>query len=238
MGRGVGKTTFVLFSGVRHMELAEALEDVKKSDFEEANVLVDVDNKVIILDTDNGRVDINFSDYDQLLNAIIKIGKALFIYDMADTLTRARDYLRFYRAYPELGMAENEVNELVSSIDRAIEKMVKGNFTLTLKLGDLEKARFDVFVNDHPEIKRAIDDGIERYKEVCIKNHEDDDPSYCERVNPEVGATVYAVPEDKRIVIVVYVEEIGEVYRYVQGYENAYDFLKALEDYRAITVNR
>ena len=238
MNRGVKKTTFTLFSDVGYDELAEVLEEVKKSEFEEANVMVDVDNKVLILDTDNGRVDIKFDNYDKLLDTIVKIGKTLFIYDMADTLTRAIDYLRFYRLHPQLNMTEDELAKIISAMVKGRDKIVKGNFTLSLELGDLESARFNIFVEENPEVKKAIEDGIKKYKEMCLEAHKSDDPRYCDSVTPTVGATVYAVPEEKKIVIIVYVDEVGDVYTLVKGYNNAYDFLNALDDYKAITVAR
>ena len=238
MERGVVKTTFVLFSDVGYDELAEALHEVKKSNFEEANIIVEVDNKRIILDTDNGRVDINFSDYDQLLDAIIRIGKALFTYDMADTLTRARDHLRFYRLYPQLNMTENELNEIISAMDKAKEKLIRGEFKWTWELGDLEAGYFNALVEDNPEVNKAIDDGIKKYKEICLEAHGSDDPRYCDHVTPIISAVVYAVPEEKEIAIIVDVDKVGEVYRVVKRYGDAYGFLKALDEYRAITVTR
>ena len=238
LNRGVGKTTFELFSDVGYDELAEALEEVKKSEFEEANVMVDIDNKALILDTDNGRVDIKFNTHDELLDAIVKIGKTLFICDMADTLTRTIDYLRFYRLYPQLNMTEDELAKMISTMIKGRDKIVKGNFTLTLELGDLEREYFNALVEENPEIKKAVEDGVKKYKEICLESHGSDDPRYCDSVTPAVGAMVYAVPEEKSIIIIVYVDEVGDVYRVVKGYDNAYDFLKALDDYKAITVSR
>ena len=229
---------FVLFSDMTYEELVEALDEVKKYDFEEASIYIDIDHKQIILDTDNGRVDINFNDYDQLLDAIIRIGKVSFAYDMADTLTRAIDYLRFYRLHPQLNMTEDELAKIISAMVKGKEKIIKGNFTLSLELGDLEREYFNALVEENPEIKKAIEDGVKKYKEVCLEAHRSDDPRYCDHVTPVVGATVYAVPEEKSIIIIVYVDEVGDVYRIVKGYNNAYDFLKALDDYKAITVAR
>jgi len=236
--RGVVKTTFVLFSDVGYDELAGALQDVKKSEFEEANIIVDVDNKMLILDTDNGRIDIKFNSHNELLDAIIRIGKALFTYDMVDTLTRARDHLRFYRLHPQLNMTENELNEIISAMDKAKEKLIDGKFKWTWELGDLETEYFDALVEDNPEVKKAVDDGIKKYKEICLEAHGSDDPRYCDHVTPMVSAVVYAVPEEKQIVVVVDVDKVGEVYRVVKGYDDAYDFLKALDEYRAITMTR
>ena len=238
MERGVAKTTFVLFSDVGYDELVQALQDVKKSEFEEANIIVEVDNKMLILDTDNGRVDIKFNSHDELLDAIIRIGKVLFTYDMVDTLTRARYHLRFYRLYPQLDMMENELNEIISAMDKAKEKLIKGEFKWTWELGDLEAEYFNALVKDNPKVKEAIDDGIKKYKEICLEDHSSDDPRYCDNVTPMISAIVYAVPEEKEIVIIVDVDKVGEVYRVVKRYGDAYDFLKALDEYRAITVTR
>ena len=229
---------FVLFSDMTYEELAEALEEVEKYNFEEANIYIDIDHKQIILDTDNGRVDINFNDYDQLLDAIIRIGKVSFAYDMTDTLTRAIDYLRFYRLHPQLNMTEDELAKIISAMVKGRDKIVKGNFTLSLELGDLEREYFNALVKENPEVKKAIEDGIKKYKEMCLEAHKSDDLRYCDNVTPTVGATVYAVPEEKKIIIIVYVDEVGDVYTVVKGYNNAYDFLNALDDYKAITVAR
>jgi len=51
-----------------------------------------------------------------------------------------------------------------------------------------------------------------------------------------VHADVYAVPEEKRVIIIFNVEDVGEVYRHVIGYNTAEEFLKALEEYSGITV--
>jgi hypothetical protein len=236
--RGVGKTTFVLFSDVGYDELAQALQEVKKTDFEEANVLVDIDNKMLILDTDNGRIDIKFNNHDELLDAIIRIGKTLFVYDMTDTLTRAIDHLRFYRLYPQLNMTENELNDIISAMDRAKEKLIKGEFKWTWELGDLGTEYFNALVEDDPEVKKAIEDGVKKYKEICLETHGSDDSRYCDHVTPTIGATVYAIPEEKQIVIIVYVDKVGEVYRVMKGYNDAYSFLKALDEFRAITITR
>jgi len=229
---------FVLFANVKYHQLVPYLTNEKELNFEKANVFIEVDNKQLILDTDNGRVDIYFSDYDKLLNAVIGIGKELFIHDMLNALDRARDSLTLKRKYDQLEMAENEIANLLSEIEKAKDNLFKTNFTLMIKLGELEDHYIDSFTDDHPEIKKAVNDGIERYRELCWETYESDFPNYCDYVIPIIYADVYAIPEDKRIVIVIYVDQVGEVYRLVKGYDNSRDFLKAFEEYEAITINR
>jgi hypothetical protein len=135
-------------------------------------------------------------------------------------------------------MAESELAKLISSIEKAKDDLLKNNFTLVLKLGYLKKEYIDSFISSYPETKKAISYGTERYRELCWETYEDNDPNYCDKVVPEIDIIVYTIPEDKRIIFTVYVDQIGEVYRVVKVYDNAYDFLKAYEEYGFITDNR
>jgi len=227
----------MLFYKARYHELAPQLADAKELNFEVANIFIDIDNKRLILDTNNGRADINFDDYDKLLDAIIRVGKELYIRDMLDSLDRARDDLMFNRRNSHLMMAENEIDKLLRAIEKAKKDLLDGNFTLVIELGDLGTQYIDSLVDSYPEIKNAIEDGIERYRELCWKTYESDVPNYCDHVVPVINATVYAVPEDKRVIIVISVDMVGEVYRVVKGYDDARDFLKAIEEYQGIVVS-
>jgi len=229
---------FILFDKVKYNVLASELINTKELNFEVANVFVDVDNKQLILDTNNGRADINFDDHEKLLDSIIRIGEELYFQDMLHALDLARDDLTLKRRYSQLEMAENEITNLLSEIEKAKKNLFDSNFTLMIKIGELEDHYIDSFTDDHPEIKNVIENGIERYRELCWKTYESDFPNYCDYVIPVIYADVYAVPEDKRIMIIINVDQIGEVYRLVKGYDTSYNFLKALEEYEGIVVSR
>ena len=236
--RGIERMVIRLFLNVKYHELAGELENVKELNFSEANIWLDTDNKKMILDTDNGRADIIFDDYGKLLDAVIRIGRALFFNDVLDSLNRARDQLTLYRRYPELEMEERMLIKLISEIEKAKEDLIEKNFTLKIKLGDVEVEDVESFINDHPETKKAIEDGIEMYRELCWKTYEDDDPDYCDRIFPMIYISIYAVPEDKRIIEVVNIDQVGEVYETVKVFDDPYSFLKAFEEYGASIVAR
>ena len=227
---------FKIFYDVSYHELAPELPDVKELNFEKADIWVDVDNDKLVFDTDNGRFDVKFNNYDELLDAIIRIGKTLFFNDISNALDQARDRLTCHRVHPQLEMAESEVTKLVSAIEKAKENLLRSNFTLILKLGYLEKQYIDRLADVQPEIKKALDNSIEKYRQLCWETYEDDDPDYCDHVVPIIDAIVYAIPQNKSITIDIQIDQIGEVYQLVKTYNSAYDFLKALEEYKFIVV--
>ena len=231
MTGGVCKTVFKLFSGARYNELAPELVQTKELNFNDANVWVDISGKKVILDTDNGRVDVGFNDYDELLEAIIRVGRAILFNDVLDALIRAINDLTYYMRHPYLEMSDNIVKGLLNEIEEAKERLFKSNFKLMIKIGELPPKDIEWFIDSNPEVKRAVEDATEKYREMCWETYEDDDPDYCDKVVPVIDVIYYAVPEDKQIMIIVDVDQVGEVYRLTQKYNSAYDFLKAIDEY-------
>jgi hypothetical protein len=223
---------FRLFINVKNEEIIPYLENTKKLSYEKGDIWVDVNKKALIFDTVNGADVIDFTDYDKLLNVITGIGRELYIRDMLNSLSRARDYLTSYRRYPQLLMDEREIDNLVTAIDRAKEHIFNENFTLKIWVGDVKVDDIDDFVENHPEVRKAVNDGIERYRELCWES----DIENCDRITPLIYVSIYAIPEDRRIVEIVNVDQVGEVHRTVKGYEDSYSFLKALDEYENIVV--
>jgi len=222
---------FKLFSGARYNELAPEMVKAKELNFEDADVWVDVTDKKVILDTDNGTVGINFNDYDELLSAIIRVGRKLVFRDTLDAMVRAINDFTYYMRHPYLEMSEDIVGGLLNMIEKEKERLFKINYKLIIKIGQLTPKDIDWFINNNMEIKKAVEDAIVKYRELCWETYEDDDPNYCDKVVPVIDAIVYAVPEDKSIVTIIKVDQVGEVYRVTQKYNSAYDFLKAVDEY-------
>jgi hypothetical protein len=217
---------FKLFSDVKKCEVIPYLEGANGLNFQRADIWVDVDSKKLLFDADNRRYVVNFDGYDKLLSAIIGIARELYSRDMINALGRARDLLTTDRRYPQLEMGEREVVNLLSAIERAKDHLLEGNFTLKMKLRDIEIKDVDGYIKDHPEIERTIRNGIEHYRELCWKSGGED----CDHVMPTVYMHFYAIPEEKRIGYIISLDRIIEVYEYVKGYDDAHSFLKALEE--------
>ena len=227
---------FKLFSDVDFYELAPEVVSSKEKGFNAKEVWLDTDNKQIILHTDNGVYDVVFNNYDELLYAITRLGRAILFNDMIKSLNQAIDDLLYYRSYDLLEMTEDLTRPLIEEIEKTKQKVLKGNFKVMIRIGSLTPEHFDKFINSNPEAKKAVKDGVEKYREMCWETYEDDDPDYCDKVVPTVVAVVYAIPEEKSILIKLDVDEIGEVYRVTNRYENADDFFKALEGYEYIII--
>jgi len=235
--RGTKSMAFKLFLNVKKCEVIPYLESTERLEFQTADIWVDLEKKYLVLETINRRYLIDFPDYDKLLVTIIGIGKELYFRDMLESLNRAKDYLTTYRRYPQLLMAEKGVTNLVTMIERVKEDLFNDNYTLMLNLGSIKIEDVDNFIKIHPETKRAIEDGIERFKILCWESEEDDGVEDCNRIIPSVYVDVYTIPEDKRIMFVINVDQIREVYEHVRRYDNAYDYLKALEGYKDIVMS-
>ena len=227
---------FKLFSNVKYYELAPEIVSVKEKNFDTTDVWLDIDNKKVILYTNNGELNVVFNDYDELLYAIARVGRAILFNDMIGSLSQARDDLVYYRSYAVLEMSEDLIAPLIDEIEKTKEKILKGNFKTMIRLGRLAPEYSDKFINDNPEAKKAVDDAVEKYREMCWETYEDDDPDYCDKVVPTVGVIAYAIPEEKSIMLKVDVDEIGEVYRITNKYESAEDFFKALRVYESMIV--
>jgi len=227
---------FKLFSNVDFYELAPEVVSSKEKGFNAKEVWLDTDNKQIILHTDNGVYNVVFNNYNELLYVIVRLGRAIFFNDMIKSLNQAIDDLLYYRSYDLLEMTENLTRPLIEEIEKTKERILKGNFKIMIRVGSLTPEHFDKFINSSPEAKKAVKDAVEKYREMCWETYEDDDPDYCDKVVPTVFAVVYAIPEEKSIMIKLDVDEIGEVYRVTNRYENADDFFKALEGYEYIII--
>lgn len=218
---------FKLFEDVKYHEAIPCINSTKKLNFGKCDIQIEVDSKTLVLDTNNGRVEIRYDNHDELLDAITCIGRQLYSTDMLDALSKAKDQLTALRRYPWLEMEEREIANLLSAIEKAEDHLLDGNFTVMLKLGDFEIKDVDDFIKNHPGTKKAIEDGIERYEDLCWEVEDVD----VDCSNPMVYETVYAIPESKRIISIIKVDKIGEVYKHVEKYDTAYDFLKAVDEY-------
>jgi len=228
---GVRKTAFKLFYDVKYHELAPQLPQVKELNFDKTDIWLNVDNKGLILYTDNGTVNVNFDNYDELLEAIIRIGRELVFRDTLEALDQAYYDLKYYRRLPQLTMDINITGQMSDEIEKTKERVLKSNFKLIIRMGELHPKDIDAFIDSNPEVKRAVEDATEKYREMCWESDEYDDIDDCDKAIPVVDVNYYAIPEEKTIMITVDVDQIGEVYRVTQKYDSAHDFLKALDEY-------
>jgi len=228
---------FKIFLGARYQELAPEMTQAKEFNFEKADVWVDVTDKKVILVTDNGKADVNFNDYDELLNVIIRVGRELVFRDVLDAMIRAINDFTYYMRHPYLEMSNDKISYLIDEIEKTKERLFKSNFKLMIKIGQLPPKDIDYFINSNPEVKKDVENAIKKYRELCWESYEDDDPNYCDKVIPVIDVMVYVVPEEKTIMTIITVDQVGEVYRVTQKYDNAYDFLKAVDEYSNKFVN-
>jgi len=227
---------FKLFSNVKYYELAPEIVSIKEKNFDTADVWLDIENKKVILHTNNGELNVVFNDYDELLYAITRVSRAILFNDLIGSLNQARDDLVYYRSYAVLETSEDLIAPLIDEIEKTKEKILKGNFKTMIRLGSLAPEYSHKFIDDNPEAKEAVEGAVEKYREMCWETYEDDDPDYCDKVRPTVGVVVYAIPEEKSIMLKVDVDVIGEVYRVTNKYENANDFFKALKGYETMVI--
>jgi len=227
---------FKLFSNVKYYELAPEIVSIKEKNFDTADVWLDIENKKVILHTNNGELNVVFNDYDELLYAITRVSRAILFNDLIGSLNQARDDLVYYRSYAVLETSEDLIAPLIDEIEKTKEKILKGNFKTMIRLGSLAPEYSHKFIDDNPEAKEAVEGAVEKYREMCWETYEDDDLDYCDKVRPTVGVVVYAIPEEKSIMLKVDVDVIGEVYRVTNKYENANDFFKALKGYETMVI--
>jgi len=227
---------FKLFSNVKYYELAPEIVSTKEKNFDTADVWLDIQNKKVILHTNNGELNVDFDNYNELLYAITRVSRGILFNDMLRILNQARDDLLYYRSYDLLETDKDIITPLVDEIERTKQKVLKGNFKVMIRLGRLAPEYSDKLINDNPEAKKVVRDAVEKYRELCWQTYEDDDPDYCDKVVPTVGVVIYAIPEEKNIVIIVDVDEIGEVYRITERYDTADDFFKALKTYETMVI--
>jgi len=227
---------FKLFSNAKYYELAPEIVSVKEKNFDTADVWLDIQNKKVILHTNNGELNVVFNDYNELLYAIMRVSRAILFNDMIASLNQAINDLLCYRSRDVLETGEDMVTPLIDEIEKTKKRVLKGNFKTMIRLGRLAPEYSDKFINDNPEAKKAVEGAVEKYRELCWETYEDDDPDYCDKVVPTVGVIVYVIPEEKSIVLKVDVDEIGEVYRITERYDTADDFFKALKTYETMVI--
>jgi len=228
---GFSKMVFKLFSNVKYYELAPEIVSVKEKNFDTADVWLDIENKKVILYTNNGELNVVFNDYNELLEDITRISKAVYVNDMIEALNNAINDLTVNRRDRRLEVDTGVVDRLINEIEKTKESLFEGVYKVMIKVGYLNKEEVDKLVESNTEIKKSVKDGVVLYRELCWETYEDSDPDYCDRVMPVIDAVVYAVPESKEIITVIRIDTVGDVYRVVKAYENAYDFLKGLEEY-------
>jgi len=227
---------FKLFSNAKYYELAPEIVSIKEKNFDTADVWIDIVNKKVILHTNNGELSVVFNDYDELLYAITRVSRAILFNDLIGSLNQARDDLVYYRSYGVLKMDKDLIAPLIDEIEKTIEQVLKGNFKTIIRLGSLAPEYSHKFIDDNSEVKKAVEDAVEKYREMCWETYEDDDPDYCDKVRPTVGVVVYVIPEEKSIMLKVDVDVIGEVYGIIERYDTADDFFKALTTYETMVI--
>jgi len=218
-------------SEVKYPQLASVLPQVKELNFDEADVFINFNNMTLDLHTNNGFVAVNFDTYNELLDAVIALGRELAFRDILHSLNRVIDDLTFYMEHPHLEITEDVISNLLNEVEKAKDRLFKSNYKLMIRIGELPSKDIEYFIDSNPEIKKAVKNATAKYRELCWESYEDGDPNYCDKVVPVVDVIYYAVPEEKTIMIVVKVDQIGEIYRVTEKYDNAYDFLKAVDEY-------
>jgi len=224
-------------SNVGYPQLASALAQAKELNFDEADVWLDFANKSLDLHTNNGFTSIKFSDYDELLNAIVKLGRELAFHDVIDLLNHITDDLMFYKEHPQLEMDNDVIKRLLGEVEKVREELSKSSFKLMIKMGELPPKEIDNFINGNTEVKKAVEEATEKYRRLCWEGKTDDDIDECDEALPVVDISYYAIPEEKSIMIKVDVDKIGEVYKHIEKYDTAYDFLKAVDEYSNKVIN-
>jgi len=217
---------FKLFPNVKYDVIRKELEKIKEQRFNVADIFVDVGNKMLVLHTDNGVINVSFDYYDKLLDAIIRIGKAIFANHMVDALDEAERQL----SHPYLYMSENYIGYLKSEIDIEKDRISKGEFKLKIYLGYIRIEDIDSLGDKHPELADAIMDAVERYEGRC----DNYDPEYDECDDSVIYANFYAVPEEKRIIINIDLRYANDVGKVVKDYHSSEEFLKALDEYMSV----
>jgi len=224
---GFQKMVFKLFSNAKYHELAPEFVQAKELNFDTADVYIDLDNKKVILDTNNGKADFSFNSYDELLENIVRVAKTIYVNDMLEAFNNVVNDLTVNRRDPRLEADTGVVDNLLNEVNKARDNLFEGVYKVMMKIGYLNEEEVEKLIKDDPEIKRSVSNGIK----MCWETYEDNDPDYCDHVVPVIDAVVYAIPEDRRITIVMEIDQVGDIYKIEKRYNNAYDFLKGLEEY-------
>jgi len=184
-----------------------------------------------LLYTNNGNTDVNFNGYDELLDMIAELGKDMIANDLIDALNHAINDLTSYRSYYNLGTDKDIIRPLLDELEKKKKEVFDSDFIAVLKIGVLKEEEFDKLVRNDPEAKKAIRKAIKKYREICYERDEEDEPEDCDHVVPVADAVVLAVPKEKHIEIKIDVDQVGEVYKLTKTYDDAYSFLKAVDEY-------
>jgi len=229
--RGFSPMCFLLYADVEEDILTFSGIGIEKEGAGKYDVYVCTENKTLRINSKLGYEDKMFNSYDELLFNVVLLGKVIYADTMIEKLDKAEHEISHNQMYLPLMTEGNEIEQLITQIRRVREGYAKYNFRLVIKLGRLYEEYVEDMLNKEPAVKYAIDKAKEHAKEICYKSDDPDVTYWCDSYDPFVHAEVYAVPEDKRIIIAFYVEDVGEVYRHVRGYQTAEEFLKALEGF-------
>jgi hypothetical protein len=225
---------FVLFTGIEEYDIESAGITLNKKGAKKYNVFVCPETQTLHFDSELGAEDVKYNSHDELLNVVTFLGKRIYAGDMLEKLSNAEFEILRNERFPVLTTYGNEINQLIAHIRRIRDGYANYNFVLVIKLGQLDDSYVHAILNDRPSITYVINKAKEHAKELCYKSDDRDVKYWCDSYDPLVHADVYAVPEEKRIIIIFNVEDVGEVYRHTMGYNTAEEFLKALEDYSGI----
>jgi len=221
---------FPLFADVDEYILKFVGLDIEKEGAEKYDISVCPEIKTLQISSKLGIENKTFYDYQELLSTIIMLGKKIYADTMVEKLDNVEYELRHNYTFLPLMTEGNEIEKLIANIRHIRENYVNYNFTLTIKLGHLDNEYMVKMLDGNPTIKYTIDDAKKHAKELCYKSDDREVRYWCDSYEPLVYAIVYTVPEEKRIIIVYEVEDVGEVYKQVMGYNTAEEYLKALEN--------
>jgi len=222
---------FLLYADVEEDILRFSGINVEKEGAGKYDVYVCTENKTLRINSKLGYEDKMFNTYDELLHTVVLLGKVIYADTMVEKLDRAEHEISHNHTYLPLMTEGNEVDQLIAHIRRVREGYANYNFRLVIKLGRLYDEYVEDMLNKETAVKYTIDKAKEHAKELCYKSDDPDVTYWCDSYDPFVYAEVYAIPEDKRIAIEFYVEDVGNVYGHVKGYQTAEEFLKAMEDF-------
>jgi len=222
---------FLLYGDVDEYILDFAGIELKEKGEGKYDVYLCSENKALRISSPKGYEDITYNTYEELHFVMVIIGKKLYADTMVEKLDKTEYEITHNQFYLPLMTDGKEIDQLIANIRRIREDYAKYNFTLVIKLGRVDHSYVDSVLNEKPDVKYTIDKAKEHAKELCYKSDDPDVRYWCDSYEPQVHAIAYVVPEDKRIIVSFEVEDIGEVYRQVMGYNTAEEFFKALENF-------
>jgi len=214
---------FKLFSDVKYNEIPKELKKIDDIKFNIADVYIDVDNRKLVLHTDDGIIDISFSNHDEMLDAIIKIGKASLSDYVKDVLDERKLRVTYSNLYISEDDVNNTLNDVRSIIKKLRERILNGNFRLKIYLGYIMINNIDNLADKYSELANSIDSVVEKYEETHCEFEECDDS--------RIYAYFYAIPEERCIVVNVDLRTGENVGKLEKKYDSSNEFLKALDEY-------